>query len=104
MNEADAIVKKAMHYCDALPICDYYMQLSDQSKQNNLKNRNDKVKDSYTTMDTCYTAVCSDNSIIYSSFFYEKFRIVLTRWRLSSIDINIEKGCHQNIPRHRRLC
>ena len=54
-------------------------------------------------MDTRYSAVCSDNSIIYSSFLYEKFRIVLTRWRLSSIDINIE-GRHQNIPRHERLC
>ena len=30
LNEADAIVKKAMYYCDALPICDYYTQLSDQ--------------------------------------------------------------------------
>ena len=75
LSEADAIVKKAMYYCDALPIWDYYTQLSDQNKQNNLKNRNDKVKDSYTTMDTRYSAVCSDNSIIiiiiYSSFLYE---------------------------------
>ena len=55
-------------------------------------------------MDTRYSVVCSDNSIIYSSFLHEKFRIVLTRWRLSSIDINIENGRHQNIPRHERLC
>ena len=33
-----------------------------------------------------------------------KCRVVLTRFRLSSHDLNIEQGRYDNVPRHERIC
>ena len=33
-----------------------------------------------------------------------KYRVALTRFRLSSHDLNIEQGRYDNVPRHERIC
>ena len=55
-------------------------------------------------MDIRYSMFCTNENSIYGSFLNERYRTVLTRWRLSSIDINIETGRYKHIPRHDRIC
>lgn len=72
--------------------------------------------------DTCYQTWCTDiyNSnrlLTYARFKHEfeceeyltfiadsKFRTALTRFRLSSHNLHIERGRYENVPRHDRLC
>ena len=49
-------------------------------------------------------SLCDNIHLLYNSFLYEKFRTVLTRWRLSCFKLNIECGRYKNIPRNDRLC
>ena len=104
LTEDEALVKKAITYCKHLPIYTYYEQLSSTNKNDNIKLRKQKVSESTTSMDIRYTSLCNYNHIIYNLFLYEKFRIVVTRWRLSCFKLNIECGRYQNIPRNERLC
>ena len=48
--------------------------------------------------------VTEEKSCIYSSFLWDKVRYVITRWRLSNHDLEIEKGRRRDIPRELRVC
>ena len=99
-HDADAIVKKAWEYCHDLPIYQYYNGLSNENKSYDISSRKDRVRTSTSSMDIRYSMFCTNENSIYGSFLNERYRTVLTRWRSSSIDINIETGRYKHIPRH----
>ena len=43
-------------------------------------------------------------SAIYDSFMREDYRILITRWRLSCFDLQVETGRYRGIPREERVC
>ena len=44
------------------------------------------------------------NFVIYNGYIEEKYRTILTRWRLSNFDLQIETGRYSNIAREQRIC
>ena len=104
LPEEDAIVKQMITYCKDLPICEYYNKLINTNKTDNINNRRQRVVNSQSSMDIRYTSLCDENFIIYNSFLPEKYRITLTRWRLSCFKLRIETGRYDNTSRNDRLC
>ena len=89
-------------------IRNYYENLMENSSQANVSERRNKIINSDATMSTTYVNItkCEYSQVIYKSFNNERNRICLTRWRLSSHKLYIERGRYAvpKIPREDRLC
>ena len=53
-----------------------------------------------------HTLVGLENSCIYSHYINDYYRIIITRWRLSSHKLMVEVGRHRRpiVPREERVC
>ena len=102
LTENEAITKRIWsYYCQKFKQnssrhCHYnhYTKLQPDAKKKNMDRRKRRVANSDETMCNRYRSLCSiDNqSLIYSHMINDRYRITLTRWRLSCHKLYIETG------------
>ena len=68
-------------------------------KKNEVANSTETMKQRYLLLTG--NVYCS---AIYDSFMREDYRILITRWRLSCFDLQVETGRYRGIPRDERVC
>ena len=73
---------------------------------NDLQMKKNEVANSTETMKQRYLLLTGNVycSAIYDSFMREDYRILITRWRLSCFDLQVETGRYRGIPREERVC
>ena len=99
----EAIVKKILQKHGNLPICTYYANLDGDIVQTNKDERLNRVRGANATYLTRYRELVDVklNHIIYDSCIPEHLRVIITRWRLSNHQLQIEMGRRQ-IPKQIR--
>ena len=106
LTEDQAIVKSIMNLCSHLGIIKHYEGLSNTNRDDDITIKKDEITTSTETMKHRYYSLTNNTycSAIYDTFMNEKYRILITRWRLSCFDLKIETGRYDGTPRDRRLC
>ena len=68
--------------------------------------KKNEVANSTETMKQRYLSVTGNVycSAIYDSFMREDYRILITRWRLSCFDLQVETERYRGIPHEEQLC
>ena len=105
MPENTAIVQNIMQICDQSK--SYYIGLQGDNYANDIRKRQDRIKQSTNSITTYYESMNFGNkSLIYTSYLCDHYRYIITRWRLSSHDLKIETGRYTkpSLPREMRLC
>ena len=103
----EAILAHAYAKCKDLQIISYYTNLRSDNKITNKTNRINSLNISNSTTCIRYRQLCNPdkiNPILYDSYNNDKYRTIITRWRLSNFDLHIEKGRYNQTPRELRLC
>ena len=97
LKPEDAIIAKALNMCNHLNICKYYEELRTDNQKRNKEGRITYTRNSTSSMNCRYKDLfdLKTNEVIYSDYVNGKYRIILTRWRLSNINIRIETGRYQ---------
>ena len=108
LNEEEALVVSIMRICRNSSRMNYYETLSSDSRKNNVRNREERIVASNSSMLKYY---CSINDVykkssIYQSYVDDEKRSVITRWRLSNHKLRIETDRYHNPPilRNDRKC
>ena len=86
----------------------YFQSLEPKNKCTNKTNRVERIQLSDRSMSSRYNELCSLKycETLYNSFVIERYRTVITRWRLSSHSLRIETGRYTRpkTPRSERNC
>ena len=106
MTEDEAIVKSILQLCNDSEPIKYYPNLVKDHNSICINERKVRMKDSTQTLTKRYTDLTNleYSTTIYDSFINEELRIVLTRWRLSCTDLNIETGRYTGLNPEEILC
>ena len=104
--EGNALVCDILDLCSELDVVGYYNSLTETHCSEEIaerKNRMNFAESTYikrykelTELEYCYP--------LYNSFLREDLRIVISRWRLSCVPLEIETGRYKGIVREERLC
>ena len=94
LNEEEAVVKSILELCKDTPIVCYYESLLPDNKQKNILERETRISHADTSMLQYYASIVniSEKSNIYCNFIDDRYRKVITRWRLSNHKLRIETG------------
>ena len=96
-----------MDICADGDMMKYYNNLHGHYKEDNLIARRNTVMSSGSSMIRYYRSIIYlTKSCIYSCFFHDFSRFIITRWRLSNHKLKIETGRYTKpfTPRNQRLC
>ena len=106
LNEDEVVVKSIFKICEDTPIVRYYESLQENNKESNISQREHKIANAESSMLKYYSSLVniSEKATIYSSFVDDRYRAVITRWRLSNHKLRIETGRYRDIPREDRKC
>ena len=106
LNEDEVVVKSIFKICEDTPIVRYYESLQENNKESNISQREHKIANAESSMLKYYSSLVniSEKATIYSSFVDDRYRAVITRWRLSNHKLRIETGRYRAIPREERKC
>ena len=106
LEEGSAIILDVLELCKELAIVKYYEDLSDDHRTQNLIEKRQSCSNGMGTYSIRYTQLTDLNycPAIYESFMREDLRILLTRWRMSCVDLAIETGRYDGIEREDRKC
>ena len=89
-------------------IVNYYQKLRPNNKKLNKEERKHRISTSEQSMTARFSDITSlqYSHVLYNSFLTEKYRTVITRWRLSCHSLRIETGRYHRprIPRNERTC
>ena len=91
--------------CKDIDMIKYYQNLSNKNRIQNLLNK--KVnRNNNLTMNKRYTELTEHKFCyaLYELYINEDLRKTITRWRLSSHDLEIEIGRINGIPQENRFC
>ena len=91
LEEGSAIILDVLELCKELAIVKYYEDLSDDHRTQNLIEKRQSCANGMGTYSIRYTQLTDLNycPAIYESFMREDLRILLTRWRMSCVDLAI---------------
>ena len=108
LTDEDAILSRIMKLCTHLDFYKYYDLLGENLDKTSLEGMKSTINNATTTHLTRYRDICGTNrnDCLYGQFLREDKRIIITKWRLSSHDINIETGRYTtpSTPREDRVC
>ena len=106
LSYEEAVVKYVVDLCKHLDIIKHYEGLTNTNRDEDLLMKKNEVMNSTETMKQRYYLLTNNTycPAIYESFIKEEYRIILTRWRLSCFDLQIETGRYNRTPREERLC
>ena len=108
LNDDVALVKSLIYLCNNTPMIEYYNSLSSTNKSDNIRNREQRILESNSSMLQYYASITNieQKSRIYSNFVDDRKRAIITRWRLSNHKLFIDTGRHSvpPIPREDRKC
>ena len=89
-------------------IIHYFQTLQPKNKDNNKHLRKQRLESSTQTMSSRYREISNLQycDILYEEFVIERYRTIITRWRLSCHKLRIETGRYTRpkTPRHERKC
>ena len=107
-NENDALVKCFLKLCKDTKIINYYNTLHNHHKINNIRDHEQRILSSTTSMLSYYRLMTNveKKCIIYNCFMDDCKRSSITRWRLSNHKLHIETGRYKipPTPRESRKC
>ena len=108
LTEEEASLKSILEMCRHLDMYKYYELLPEGLDEQIRDEMRDKIVTSTATYCTTYTNLtgATYNDVIYGQFLREDKRVIITRWRLSSHSLQVEKGRYTSplTPRHERTC
>ena len=105
LPHGEAIVSIIIALCNDDVIDKYYKNLHDHNYTDDIAEREVRIRTSNSSLCQYYVNMEFDEkSCIYDSFVHDDDRHILTRWRLSNHDLQIEKGRYKGICRDERLC
>ena len=106
LNEDEAVVKSILELCKDTPVVHYYESLQESNQERNINQRESKIANAESSMLKYYMSMVNmaEKSNIYSNFVDDRFRVVITRWRLSNHKLRIETGRYKDIRREDRKC
>ena len=108
LNEDEAVVRSILELCKDTPIARYYESLDECNRETNVIERETKIKNSDASMMKYYCSIVNVDEIsnIYTNLVDDRFRFVISRWRLSNHKLRIETGRYHvpYIPRENRTC
>ena len=101
-----AIVCDILEMCAELDVVKYYNELTNRHCEDELQERKQRMNEAESTYIRRYVDLTSQEycHAIYESYLREDLRIIITRWRLSCIPLEIETGRYKGIERENRLC
>lgn len=86
----------------------YYQSLQPKNKVTNKTNRKERIQLSDLSMSSRYKEISNLKycDVLYNSFVVERYRTIITRWRLSSHSLRIETGRYTRpkTPKPERKC
>ena len=86
----------------------YYQNLQPKNRKTNKEQRKNRIDTSELSMTVRYKeiTITQYSSILYNSFMIERYRMVITRWRLSCHSLRIQTGRYNRprLPRNERTC
>ena len=87
----EASVANVIRICDELEIIRYYKSLSNKNNDDNLLHRKESVRSDGSTMNKRYLELTKLKycDTLYEHNIHEHLRIIITRWRLSSHNLNL---------------
>ena len=104
---SDAILSYVISLCKNTKIIQYYTKLSGNNSENDINNREERIKQSTSSMCIYYCQFNFESkSCIYSSMFNDYYRHIISRWRLSNHYLRIETGRYERpmLNRDERIC
>ena len=104
--EGAAIICDILDMCAELDVVKYYNSLTDTHCAEEVEERMERMDRAETTHVKRYREL-SDLQYchaLYETFLREDLRIIITRWRLSCIPLQIEVGRYKGLEREDRLC
>ena len=107
LTEEDAVIKNIISLCEDSSIIQYYYHLNDNNCTLDIERLNRKISNMDSSLIVYYrNLVGLENSCIYSHYINDYYRIIITRWRLSSHKLMVEVGRHRRpiVPREERVC
>ena len=106
LEEGSAVILDVLELCKELTIVKYYEELHNNHRNENLAERKTVCTNAPGTYCRRYAELTNLDycPALYESFMREDLRIIITRWRMSCIDLAIETGRYDGKPREERLC
>ena len=107
--DGEAIVQNVLEICKNDRIIKYYESLHDHNNVDDINEREARIHISTKSLTKYYAEMnFSKISVIYCSFLDDNLRSIITRWRLSNHDLNIQKGRYnsesERKERQERVC
>ena len=101
-----AIVCDILEMCAELDVVRYYNELTNRHCEDELQERKERMNEAESTYIKRYVDLTSQEycHAIYESYLREDLRIIITRWRLSCIPLEVETGRYKGVERENRLC
>ena len=108
LSKEESIIADILELCQGLDIIKYYEELDDDLDVQSRDQMKHEIKTATTTQCQRYNELTDLTNVdaVYNRFLREDKRIQLTKWRLSSHDLHIERGRYTSpiTPRHERTC
>ena len=108
LTKEEAIMRCILDLCQGLDIVKYYEALEDGLDIQRLHQMKGEIESSTGTHCIRYKEISDMSCVdpIYNQFLREDKRIIISKWRLSSHSLHIEKGRYTSpiTPREERTC
>ena len=103
----EAVLTSIIQLCNNSNIIRYYTNLQEDNVKRDIQQRERRIHDSNNSMCEYYVNMnFVQKSCIYTSMANDFYRYIVTRWRLSNHDLEIETGWYAKpkLPREMRVC
>ena len=106
LSKDEATVSNILEKCEQLEIVKYYRNLKNDNAINDLRQRKEDQLNDVNTYAERYNNLTElkYSHTLYETYMREDIRIIITRWRMSCLKLQIETGRYNGTPRNLRLC
>ena len=106
LEREEATIRNILDMCEHLDVINYYTSLDDNHRTNDLERKKEcslNANETYTKRYTELTGLKYCHAL-YETYLREDLRILITRWRMSCLQLEIETGRYHGVPRENRIC